>query len=251
MSGDVFPLFAAGLAFGAGSLVSIGPNNILLLREGLGGRRPALVAWVMWLSYAGLLGLAVFAGHVLRPLLEEAALALVWSGAVVLAVMGVAALRASGRPPANGAGPGGAKELWHAATGRVLRVVLLNPLTYLELVAVPAALALPLAHLEQRCALLCGLLLVFALNCFGFSFGAALLSPLFRSPSRLRLLNGVSGAIMIGLAALVATHASKFAKRDAEPLAFALPADAAPVAPPAPLPLSPTTKPGRHERNGA
>jgi L-lysine exporter family protein LysE/ArgO len=216
MDGDAIPTFAVGLAFGAGSLVSIGPNNILLLREGLGGRRPALVAWVMWLSYAGLLGLAVFAGHVLHPLLEGAALALAWAGAVVLAAMGVAALRASGQPPADHPGAG-AKELWSAATGRVLRVVWLNPLTYLELVAVPAALALPLPDLGQRFALYVGLLLAFALNCFGFSCGAALLSPVFRSPSRLRLLNGLSGALMIGLAIVAATHASQIAKPDAQP----------------------------------
>ena len=51
-----------------------------------------------------------------------------------------------------------------AAIGRVMRVVWLNPLTYLELFAAPAALALPLGGLDQRFALFAGLLLAFALN---------------------------------------------------------------------------------------
>ncbi|MEJ1937864.1 LysE family transporter, partial [Nostoc sp. NIES-2111] len=94
----VFPTFLAGLAFGAVSIVSIGPNNLLLLREGLGGGKPGLVAGVMWLSYAGLLGVAVFAGHSVRPMMEGVAPLLGWGGAIVLGAMGVAALRTADRP---------------------------------------------------------------------------------------------------------------------------------------------------------
>jgi L-lysine exporter family protein LysE/ArgO len=200
--------FLAGLAFGAVSLVSIGPNNILLLREGLAGRRPGLVAGVMWLSYAGLLGLAVFAGHSVSPMVESVATLLAWGGAMVLAAMGVAALRSSARPAPDLATRAAATEPAVSATARVLRVVWLNPLTYLELLAIPAALALPLGGIEQRCALFAGLLLAFALNCFGFSLGASLLSPLFGQPSRLRLFDRVSGGIMMALAVLAATHAA-------------------------------------------
>lgn len=203
------PTFLAGIAFGAVSLVSIGPNNILLLREGLGGRRPALVAGVMWLSYAGLLGVAVFAGHSLGPVLDEVAPLLGWSGAMVLAAMGVAALRASARPAPDLGTQRAPEETGTRATARVLRVVWLNPLTYLELLAIPAALALPLGGLDQRCALFAGLLLAFAFNCFGFSLGASLLAGLFGKPARLQVFDRVSGAIMICLGVLAAVHAAQ------------------------------------------
>jgi L-lysine exporter family protein LysE/ArgO len=208
MENATVTIFLAGLAFGSVSLVSIGPNNILLLREGLGGCRPALVGAVMWLSYAGLGALAVFAGHSVRPMVEGVAPLLGWGGAVVLAAMGVAALRASARAAPDLTARGWAREPVTAATARVLRIVWLNPLTYLELLAVPAALALPLAGLEQRCALFAGLLVAFALNCFGFSLGACVLSPLFGRPSRLQLFDRISGGIMIVLAVLAATHAA-------------------------------------------
>jgi arginine exporter protein ArgO len=90
-----------------------------------------------------------------------------------------------------------------------MRVVWFNPLTYLELVAIPAALALPLDGLDERCALFAGLLLAFALNCFGFSLGAALLSPILGQPSRVRLFDRVSGGLLIGLAVIAVTHAAQ------------------------------------------
>lgn len=201
------PTLLAGFAFGALSLLSIGPNNILLLREGLGGRRPLLVASLMFLSYVALLSTAVVAGHSVGPVVQDAAPLLGWGGAIVLALMGAATLRASARPAPDIRTVACGTETWRAATARVLKVVWLNPLTYLELVAIPAALALPLDGFEQRGALLAGLLLAFALNCFGFTLGASLLSPVFGRPSHLLVFDRVSGCVMIGLAVFAMTHA--------------------------------------------
>lgn len=59
----ILPAFLAGLAFGAVSLVSIGPNNIRRLREGFGGCRPGLVSGVMWLSNIGLVWIVAELGR--------------------------------------------------------------------------------------------------------------------------------------------------------------------------------------------
>jgi L-lysine exporter family protein LysE/ArgO len=207
--GALLPAFLTGLAFGAVSLMSIGPNNVLLLREGLSGSRPGLVAGVMWLSYACLLGTAIFAGDRVSPLVDGVAPLLGWGGAMVLATMGVVTLRSSTSPTMYLSNKTGARETMFSAAQRVVRVVWLNPLTYLELLAVPAALALPIDGLAQRSALFAGLLLVFALNCFGFSFGATMLSPIVSRPGYLRLFDRASGAILIGLAIVVAAHAAQ------------------------------------------
>ncbi|MEJ1935030.1 hypothetical protein WDZ92_32940, partial [Nostoc sp. NIES-2111] len=104
--------------------------------------------------------------------------------------------------------------------------------TYIELLAIPAALALPLGGLEQRCALFAGLLLAFAFNCFGFSLGATLLAGLFSKPGRLRLFDRVSGGIMVCLAVLAAVHAARpRAAQDNDRIAILSAAQAMPTLP--------------------
>lgn len=199
--------YLAGLAFGAISMMSIGPNNVLLLREGLSGGRPVTVATVMWLSYALLLGLAVFAGHWVRPILMNSVHLLQWGGAFALAVMGVMALRQSRQSAFDLRAAHRPSQAISAATQRVLRVVWMNPLTYLELLVIPAALALALDGLEQRVAIFAGLLSAFAVNCFGFSLTSGLLQPVFQNSRNLRLFDAASGLAMIVLAGFTAVAA--------------------------------------------
>jgi L-lysine exporter family protein LysE/ArgO len=216
---EIASIFVFGFAFGSVSLLSIGPNNVLLLREGLAGSRPLFVASVMWCCYAALLGLAVFAGRSVQPSISGVAWILEWGGVLALAVMGLVALRKAGRRCVEVIGVQEAREAWTDAAGRVLRVVWLNPLTYLELLAIPAALAVPLTNVGQLHALFAGLLSAFAINCFGFVLGASLLAPLFRRSSAIRVFDGLSGAIMLTLALLVAASAaSKAADRSPDPM---------------------------------
>ena len=46
---------ALGLGFGAASMLSVGPNNLMLMREGLARGRTVTVATAVWLSYLVLL----------------------------------------------------------------------------------------------------------------------------------------------------------------------------------------------------
>jgi L-lysine exporter family protein LysE/ArgO len=196
-------MFAAGLLFGSASLLSIGPNNVMLLREGLVRGRPLTIACAVWGSYAVLLSTAIAGGHVetLAPLLS-------WGGAAVLAYFGLSTLRAAAAGRRGFVfGEAGTESVIGCAK-RALRVVWSNPLTYLELLLVPAILVLPVADLVSRLALLAGLLVVFALNCFGFALGATAIAPLVRSPDRLRHVDRGSGILMLLLAALAAVSAA-------------------------------------------
>ena len=51
--------FCAGMAMGTASILSIGPNNITLIREGLVRGRVGMVACMVWASYFVLLALAL------------------------------------------------------------------------------------------------------------------------------------------------------------------------------------------------
>ena len=78
--------FFSGVAVGAASMMSVGPNNLTLVREGLVRGRIGLVASVMWTSYLVLLTSALLLGDkiakdgmVLRPFLSAfGLLALCW-----------------------------------------------------------------------------------------------------------------------------------------------------------------------------
>jgi L-lysine exporter family protein LysE/ArgO len=201
-------MFAAGLLFGSASLLSIGPNTVMLLREGLVRGRPLTIACAVWGSYAVLLSTAIAGGHVVRPVVETLAPLLSWGGAAVLAYFGLSTLRAAAAGRRGFVfGEAGTESVLGCAK-RALRVVWSNPLTYLELLLVPAILVLPVADLVSRLALLAGLLVVFALNCFGFALGATAIAPLVRSPDRLRHVDRGSGILMLLLAALAAVSAA-------------------------------------------
>ena len=62
ISGDAF---VAGLALGSASVLSIGPNSLMMIREGLARGRTGLVASVVLISEASLLGLAYVAAGTL------------------------------------------------------------------------------------------------------------------------------------------------------------------------------------------
>lgn len=197
MVGDGSGALESGVAIGAATILSFGPNNLMMLREGLLGWRIGRVAVAVWASYVVLLGAAAAAaGLSLAEPDRSIRVALVWSGAGILALLAIRSFLSGVRPPAATV-DGEQRKLV-----RVLCVVWVNPLTHLELFVAPAMLgqAYPAAG---RAAFFGGVLaMATACCCLYPCLGRAVARSWRRSPSP-RVLNLASG-MALAVAALLA-----------------------------------------------
>jgi L-lysine exporter family protein LysE/ArgO len=79
-----YSAFVTGLTLGFGSVLSLGPNNLLLLREGLLHGRKWLVASTVFSSHTALLAIACLATHWLAVLGPTLQTSLTWLGVLAL-----------------------------------------------------------------------------------------------------------------------------------------------------------------------
>jgi L-lysine exporter family protein LysE/ArgO len=201
-----FPVFVHGLALSLGLIVAIGAQNAFVLRQGL--RREHVGSVVLFcavadavLIAAGVLGMAQALGQ--SPGLARA---LALAGAIFLAAYGWQALRRAGRPHRLTAAPGGEGLHRGAALAQAAAFTLLNPHVYLDTVLLVGSIG------AQQPAALRGWFIAGAsgasLLWFGLlGFGARWLAPWFARPRAWQLLDGLIGATMWGLAALLVRHA--------------------------------------------
>ena len=196
--------FCAGTAMGTASILSIGPNNLMLMREGLRRGRVGVVAFTVWVSYLVLLSSALLlTGKIaaqegmLRPILS-------WLGFLAVTWFAFLSLRSyvqasnTFQPQAN------ERESASACIARVLMTVWLNPLTYVELLFIPATMGgsfiLPICQLL----FILGLIMMATIASFGYSFGGGFCAPFFRSSDRLRMFDLGSGLILSCMACVMA-----------------------------------------------
>lgn len=181
-----------GFAMGAASMISVGPNNLMLLRSGVSGR-PAAVMLVVLASYVLLVGLAVtLAGSTMR-VHDDLGTVLQWGGLVALLHFSVQAFRSAiaARGAAQGEDDGGSVDL-----ATVVRTVWLNPLTYLELLLIPMSLAQTMKGDVDRLAFAAALLAMSALCCIGYAYGGLLISRILKSRRLLACFDLLTGMIM-------------------------------------------------------
>ena len=192
--------FASGLALSAALIIAIGAQNAFVLRQGL--RREHVGPIVLFcalvdliLIAAGVAGLGALIGRF--PGLTTV---LALGGAAFLAAYAVAALRRALRPAALLAAPDAGALTLRGALARAAGFTLLNPHVYLDTVmlvgavgaAQPPGGALPFTL---------GAGLASAAWFATLGYGARLLAPVFARPLAWRVLDGVIGVTMLGLAA--------------------------------------------------
>ena len=196
-----------GLAMGAASMISVGPNNLMLLREGLMRGRNGLMVGLVLGSYSLLVLLALGAAAASFSIERGWQAALCWGGLVALAWFAVQSFAAAFNRQ------GQQEAAWHretplACARRVLAVVWCNPLTYVELLLIPAALAQSMTGAGDRIEFAAALIAASALCCFGYAFGGSALARIVGSRKGLRMFDLASGVILaavaIGLAAKLA-----------------------------------------------
>ncbi|WP_087121496.1 LysE/ArgO family amino acid transporter [Brevundimonas sp. SH203] len=192
------PPLMKGLAMSAGLIVSIGAQNLFVLRQGLRCEHVAPIvlfcaACDSVLVFAGVYGLGA-----MLALVPGLTLALSLGGAAFLLGYALGAFRRALRPSAFVV-EGGAPLSFGAAIAATAGFTLLNPHVYIDTVMLMGAVGSSLPRPEWP---------FFVLGAATFSFlwfaaigfGARLLTPVFARPVAWRLLDAVTGLMMTALA---------------------------------------------------
>lgn len=194
---------SAGLFVGAASLLSIGPNNLMLIREGLARGRTCMVATVVAASYATLL----LSSMVFSDALQIGGVAmrwwLSWLGIVSLTWFAFSAIRAA--LFADNPTQRRRLEGSHTCLKRALTVVWSNPLTYLELLVIPASICATLAGYTQRIEFIGAVLLMKVAGCYGYAFSGGLCAALIKGRPIMRVFDFSSGLLLSGIALVLAS----------------------------------------------
>lgn len=196
--------FCAGMAMGTASILSVGPNNVTLMREGLSGGRVGLVATAVWTSRLILLVTALalteriaVQGAALRPILS-------WLGLLTLCWFAFSSLRAYFDADKQIRIGGVERESTADCLRRVLTIFWLNPLTYVEMLFIPATVGGSFLLPVCRALFIGGLIVMATASCYGYAFGGRLCEPLFRRRNMLRMFDLTSGILLSFMAALMA-----------------------------------------------
>lgn len=193
-----------GFLMGAASIASVGPNNLLLLREGIVGGRTLTVASLVFGSYVALVSAAVFLGSSSFRPGESLSSALSWGGLVALIYFAALSFRAMWTHEVTQRATKDQESLLECAL-RVLKVVWANPLTWLELLLVPAALARSFPSDIDRIFFAAALLTMSAICCFGYALFGYLVASIVTRRGYLRVFDLVSGVILTCMSASLAT----------------------------------------------
>lgn len=188
----------AGVALGVASMASVGPNNLMMMREGLLRGRVVLVASMVWASYVALITASYLLGASIAALGPSVRTTLSWLGLAAItwfALQSFRAAAASGQVESPAAGP----ESGRSCFARVMGVVWMNPLTYVELLLVPAALGQSFAACAARLQFASALILMAGLCCYGYALGGGVIASLLASRANLRIFDLVSGLILTGV----------------------------------------------------
>lgn len=184
------------LALGAASMLSVGPNNLALFREGLLRGRMGLVLALISASQAGLAFLAWRTAPSVDALDPAARSVLSWVAVAVVLWFAGSAFRAGARrcepQPAMSA------ERLIACVRRVLAMTALNPLIYLEFFFVPVAI---IQGFEQPAAGARFTAVLFGMTLLG-NLGYLALGRLIGcvATPRTRSLDIASGCVLLGVA---------------------------------------------------
>jgi L-lysine exporter family protein LysE/ArgO len=187
------------------AILSVGPNNIMLIREGLVRGRPGLVASTVWASYFVLLASALVLtgkiateGKSIRPILS-------WLGLLALTWFAYSSLRAYFRSSTTFQFSADNREKPATCMRRVLAIVWLNPLTYIELLLMPATIGGSFIMPICRVLFISGLITMATAACLGYSFCGGLCAPLFKRKNVLRKFDLISGLLLSCLACIMLT----------------------------------------------
>lgn len=192
-----------GFVLSAGLIAGVGPQNILVLRQGLRRQHLLLMVALCTLLDACLIGLgtigvgALLQGELLTRLLTCA-------GVVALLVYGAGSFRAAFMPASEPNVAADSPTRRQVITA-LLVVSLLNPSVYIDTVLLIGGSANHY-HVDQRGWFAAGAMVASLIWFSGLSYGSALMSPMLRHPKVLRGIHLSSGGLLWFMAFRLASH---------------------------------------------
>lgn len=187
-----------GLALGAASIASVGPNTLMIIREGLTGRHTAMVASIVWIMKIALILTSGFCADALGALGPGLRTAALWLGMGFIAWLALRSLRAA-RQSARLDLRGGPHESRRACALRALGVVATNPLTYLEYLLLPASVGQSFAA-DVQLQFVAGLIFMASVGSCGYALGSSAIGRALRGRLNLLWFDRASGVVLAGVA---------------------------------------------------
>lgn len=191
----------AGFALGMSLIVAIGAQNAFVLRQGIVRAHVFPVAAICAASDAVLIAAGVAGFGALTGALPWLETAMRWVGAAFLLWYGLRSWRAAWR--GEGAlRAGAAAGSLRAAVLTCLALTWLNPHVYLDTVMLLGAVS---TQYEDRTGFALGAMAASVLFFFTLAYAGRLLAPVFARPAAWRVLDLGIGAVMLALAARLAS----------------------------------------------
>lgn len=196
--------FITGSSLGMASMFSIGPINLMLIKEGLTSGRIVIVPTIVASFYVTLITISCSFSDAITNCSSAMRTTISWFGVFAILYFAQISFASGTKSIQKKTIIDIEREKLCNCVKRVVVVLALNPLLYIELIIVPATICASFDGTEKRVAFVAGLSLVSVFYCFLFSLSARLCSPLITSDSRLRIIDISSGIILTTLAGVTA-----------------------------------------------
>ena len=193
---------ASGFLFGAGLIFSLGPQNLMLIRAGIARSHPLVVASTGYASEIALVGLGIGGLGVALARYPPACALMQTAAAGLLAWWGLRILLRLRRRTGGPALPA-ARESMPQAIRAMLVVTWLNPLAWLEAMFLVGVLSSG----HDALSFAAGFLAASAIKFYGWSLAGMGLARHFAGGISLKLLDLVTGIVLIAVAVLLWTGA--------------------------------------------
>lgn len=198
--------FLAGFSLSAALIMAIGAQNLFVLRQGLRREHVGAIVLFCALADAVLIVAGVSGIGAILSAVPRLTVILTLGGAAFLGWYGVLALRRMAVPAAMRVSDGGGITL-RRALATAAGFTFLNPHVYLDTVLLMGA-AGAAQPAELRPVFVAGAAGASLAWFTALGYGARLLVPLFARPAAWRILDGLVGVIMLGLAASLLVRAA-------------------------------------------
>lgn len=192
-----------GVMLGGASIFSIGPSNVMLMREGLGHGRVGLVASSVWVSNLALLTVSLVLTDTITAGLLPLRSFLTVLGVATVSWFAVRSFRSARRSSVALFDRSIGREETTGCLWRVLATVWFNPLFYIELLLIPASICDDFKDPSLRLQFAIGLAAMITVKVYGYAFAAGSCASYLKPERSLKWFDMASGLILTCVAALM------------------------------------------------
>jgi L-lysine exporter family protein LysE/ArgO len=203
MSAELLPILLQGVVLGVSLCLTLGPQSLFVLRQGLRGEQALQVAAICALSDVIMIAAGASGSGALLAAFPSVRSLAAWSGAVLVVACGALQLIGTVLRIDACSAPGRAAKAASRAIMPAIVLSLLNPQVYLEMVGVVGGAALRFAEVE-RVAFACGVMLVSPLWFFGLALAGRRAAAVMQNRRAAVALDLAAASLMLALGTAMA-----------------------------------------------